>query len=789
MTLPSARRAVCPFFLVAALLAGAAAGAATTASVFGDRVPCADQDGVQFCQGSVATRIESFDGVPLDVNVTLPPADLDGPFPLIVELHGYGGAKSSGPSVDRALAGYAVLNYTARGFGESCGSEASRASDASLANPDVCAERGWVRLADARYEVRDTQYLAGLLADEGVAVPDKIGVTGASYGGGQSMILAALRSRVMLPDGSLVPWQSPNGLPMEIAAAAPLIPWSSLAESLVPAGRTLDYREANPYGTRTGILKDSWVSALYLGGLLTGFYAPSGADPEADLPAWNAFLKGGEPYDGVPLAEEMLGEITAHHSAYTIDDSVAPAPLFIYNAWTDDLFPADESIRFWRKVKAAHPDADIHLEFADFFGHPRAGLATGLGDVPDRIDQHFARHLKGTGDVLPEIETYTQACGSASVEGPYVASDWDALHPGEVRLRTRKDQRFDQRGGDPDVSSLLNPLVGGPCRTAPAVDDANSATYRLPAATGLGYTLLGAPTVIADLEVSGSFAQVAARLWDVAPDGTQTLVSHALYRPRSDNAGPQVFQLHPNGWRFAGGHVPKLELLGQSPPYGREASGAFTVTVKRLELRLPVAELPGGDAVEEPAPAVLPPDTPEPGDTGVPACAAAPRDDCAGSTGGSLRVEGAADPGQERLLWKWRGAAAGFGDPTATTAFHLCVYDGGDALVSSAALPAGGTCARGRGERSCWRKRGRSFAYADAAATSDGLRSVSLRRSRSGKARIAVRAGGPDLEVPSLPLALPTRVQLIGSAGTCWEAEFDAPARRNDASGFRGSAR
>jgi hypothetical protein len=31
------------------------------------------------------------------------------------------------------------------------------------------------------------------------------------------------------------------------------------------------------------------------------------------------------------------------------------------------------------------------------------------------------------------------------------------------------------------------------------------ASYRLPAATGEGYTLLGSPTVIADLSVTGSY--------------------------------------------------------------------------------------------------------------------------------------------------------------------------------------------------------------------------------------------------------------------------------------------
>ena len=33
---------------------------------------CVPQDGVRFCAGSVATRVPSFDRVPLDVNVTLP---------------------------------------------------------------------------------------------------------------------------------------------------------------------------------------------------------------------------------------------------------------------------------------------------------------------------------------------------------------------------------------------------------------------------------------------------------------------------------------------------------------------------------------------------------------------------------------------------------------------------------------------------------------------------------------------------------------------------------------------
>src|SRR5262245_19678368 len=453
-------------FLVATLLGASTAPAAVVGSVFGGRVACALQEGVQLCAGGPGARVETWDGVPLDANVTLPPSSMTGPFPLIVDIHGWGVGKTAAPFVERALDGYVVLSHSARGFQGSCGLPETRGTDPTLADPDACTKRGWVRLADVRYEARDTQYLAGLLADEGLVIPDKIGVTGASYGGGQSMILAALRNRVMLPDGTLVPWRSPGGLPMTIAAAAPLIQWSDLAEALTPAGRTLDFRVDNPYGHRAGIRKESWNTVLYTAGNGTGFYAPPGADPDADLTAWNARLSQGEPYDGDPMLEHVLDEITRHHSAYYVDDTVTPAPLFIYNAWTDDLFPADETVRFWRRTRARHPDADISLHFANGFGHPRAALGGNIARVNERVRQFFARHLQGAdGPVLPALETFTQGCNGTPEAGPFTAADWDAIHPGEVRFASAAAHRFDQAGGAKATATALNPLGGGPCRT------------------------------------------------------------------------------------------------------------------------------------------------------------------------------------------------------------------------------------------------------------------------------------------------------------------------------------
>jgi hypothetical protein len=740
--------AVCPAHRTAA---------ATVASLFGGRLPCVARDGVQFCQGGLGARVESFDGVPLDVDVTLPPADQDGPFPLIVDLHGWGLAKTDVPFVDRATAGYVVVSYTARGFGQSCGTAASRATDATLSAPDVCAKRGWIRLADARYEAHDTQHLAGLLADGGLVIPDRVGVTGASYGGGQSLILGALHDRIMQPDGTLVAWKSPGGLDMTIAAAAPLIPWSDLAQALTPNGRTLDYLVDNPYGMRAGVQKKSWEDLLY--GLGVGFYyAPAGADPEADLPAWHARISQGEPYDGDPLLEFALDQLTRRHSAYYIDDSVAPAPLFIYNSFTDDLFPGDEALRFWRKVHAHHPEAEIFVRLEDGFGHPRASLASSP-QVNQRVEDFFARYLKQE-DVPPPppFETFSQACGGSTRLGPFTGSDWDAVRHGEVRLSDAEARTFASTGGGAAAAAADDPLAGGPCRVIAATDDPGAATYHFAAAAGAGYTLMGAPTIVADIAVSGSFAQIVGRLWDVDGNGKQALVSHAIYRPRSDNLGPQVIQLHPNGWHFAAGHVPKLELVGQSAPYGHPAVGSFTVTVRNLELRLPVVESPDGGAVTATVEPVSPPADPEPPDAGVPSCGDAPATDCQASRSGRLKWK------KGMLVWNWAknaSTARSLGVPDATTAYRLCVWDASSRLATSIAIPAGGECTRKK-TVPCWTKERAGFRYVDRAGVSDGVQLLDL---GARKRKVALRLRAEHAGSSTGPL----RAQLRNAVGGCWE--------------------
>lgn len=580
---------------VAALILALAAPASADVQPFGT-LSCTPREGVRYCEGSTATRVKTWDGVPLDADVTLP-ASGDSNLPLVVLLHGWGGHKAGfSDAKPWAERGYAVIAYTARGFGESCGSASSRAAD-----PAGCA-KGWVHLADIRFEARDTQYLSGLLADEGIADPQRVGVTGISYGGGQTLELATLRDRVMQTDGSLVPWTSPQKhLPMTIAAAAPVVPWSDLVYSLLPNGRTLDYRLTGPTDDLSpiGVMKQSYVNGLYASGEANGYYAPPGVDPGADLRTWFARISAGEPYDGDPQAQSIADEIAHHHSAYYLylDHGGTPAPLLISNGFTDDLFPVDEGLRYANRVQADRPGSTVAQLYFDY-GHPRGqNKQADIDRLRSSIYSWFDRYVKGdtTATPLHGVEALTQTCpSSAPSGGPFDAPTWAGLHPGEVRFASNAPQDVTPGAENLQTGAAIDPVAGqGACAHVSAADEMGTAVYQLPAAKD-GYTLLGAPTVIANLRVSGSGSELAARLWDVAPDNTQTLVARSVYRV--DSGGQVVFQLHPNGWRFEPGHRAKLQLLSQDAPYARPSNIQQPIRVGSLELRLPVHEAPGSAA-------------------------------------------------------------------------------------------------------------------------------------------------------------------------------------------------
>ena len=613
-------RSVAPVAIVAglvalALLAVPAARAAYPTDVFGGDVACATEAStgdVRLCSGPTTT----WDGVTkIDVNVILPPAPTsgpDGPYPLIGYFHGWGGSKiglGDSKTQEWAEDGYAVFSMSDRGWGKSCG-----ATDPDKLLPK-CAE-GYNHLMDSRYEVRDAQHLISVLADEGAAIPNRIGSTGYSYGGGLSMALAALRDRTMLPDGSLVPWKSPAGTQMELAAAVPQWPWTDMAYALMPNGRTLDYVADAPYlgpdgKAPIGVMKSSFVTGLYGLGLAASNYAPPGTDPDADLTGWYALVSSGEPYESKPLAVDIVDEVTTHHSSYYIDHSRPPAPLLIQNGWNDDLFPVEEAIRFYNRTRTEYPGDPISLYLMDD-GHQRSQNKEADRDAFRlRQDAWFDHYLKGIGPApTSSVEALTTKCGGPS-EGPHAAANWNELSPGEIRLDGTAAQTIAPAAGDPTINQKFDPIAGGgACETASGADQAGAANYRLEPAPAGGFTLMGSPTVIADISAPGGQSSIAARLLDVTPGEpeTEALVTRGIVRP-GEGGEEFVFQLHPQGYKFEEGHVAKLELLPNDAPHSRPSNAQTPIEVENLELRLPVLEKPGegGGIVQPPKPPVIPP--------------------------------------------------------------------------------------------------------------------------------------------------------------------------------------
>ncbi|MGX6448131.1 CocE/NonD family hydrolase, partial [Patulibacter sp. S7RM1-6] len=647
------KRAIPALGAVAAALAFAPAARADVPAVFTDAptpVACTTQAsdatvpngsggtldvaGQRWCgQSAPATStVPTWDGTRIDVQVVLPPAQAgrtDGDYPVVGVFHGYGGEKlpaSNATDVQRWVQrGYAVFSMTDRGFGASCGARVATPKPADCAN-------GYIHLMSNAYEVRDAQHLLGVLADEGVIDPQRIGATGGSYGGGIALQLGALKNRIELPDGTLRPWTSPKGTAMRIAATAPEYGWSDLATALQPNGSTLDYAANNSYrgpkGTRRfGVMKYTWNTTLFTGGQQSGYYAPRNTDPTANIAGWFDTNLTGGPYDGQPRVAEQLAELP-HHGAAATDASEAPAPALISNGWNDDLFPVDEAVRYYNAVRRNHPDAPISMVHLDF-GHPNRSASPSMSStLPDIAalraaeEQWFAHYVAGTGtapaNAVGGVTAVTSACSTdAPARGTrYSAATWAALSPGEVRVTAAAEQTI-APGAAPATTysaeppSAANPSPKSPtvCTSGPGADTAGAAVVETEPAPAGGYTLLGAPTIVADLTVRGANDQVVGRLLDVAPDETERLIARGTYRPVNVGAtSRQVFQLHPQAWNVAEGHVLKLELLTQDYPYALRATGQNPVGVANVDLRLPTHDAPGaaGGLVTAPAADVLP---------------------------------------------------------------------------------------------------------------------------------------------------------------------------------------
>ena len=170
---------------------------------------------------------------PVDICFTLfrpAGATKDHPVPMVLHSHGWGGSRTTDPSAFSYLtdAGFGVLSFDQRGFGESGG-------HAYIENPDV--------------EGKDVQKIVDLVAAQDWVPKQKpgdpvLGAIGGSYGGGYQFVgaFSELRDRGATRFDALVPE----------------ITWHSLTQSLFPQG----------------VPRTEWASALTAAALPTDALPP-----------------------------------------------------------------------------------------------------------------------------------------------------------------------------------------------------------------------------------------------------------------------------------------------------------------------------------------------------------------------------------------------------------------------------------------------------------------------------------------------------------------------------------
>jgi acetyl esterase/lipase len=540
--------------------------------------------------------VRTFDGTPLDVTVTLPGKPRKKPLPLIAFLHGfladkteYLSATKNGTGADRganayktvhwnnvwfASRGYAVLNYSHRGHGNS---------------------GGQIELASKEFEVRDAQYLTGLLADAGPSLarinPRRVGVIGSSYGGGMAWMLLTTRRSPSLEYGT---WRSPRGRLLKLAALVPTYTWTDLLYSLAPSGRHLS-SGVDPATARdpTGIAKQT---------LLDGFLATAGNRLPQRTYAWLARVNAGEPYDepSDPLIPEAKQALTNDRSAYyqggyfaaLHNHKVRRVPVLAGQGWTDPIFPPIEALRMYHRLRKDSPGYPIQLYLGDF------EHLTALAKVPDLARLHalgnrlLDRYLKRRGRRPRfDVRAAVTSCDPKAF-GPVVrARRWGALAHRRLtfQLGGPKQTTSKLAGG---AGAFADPVLvstqrGRGCITAGTDSSAGTAVYNF--SVPKGTTIMGLPRLKLTYRSTAPDFELNSRLWDVTKDGSRTLVTRGAYRG-GPSLGPAkiVYEMFGNAWRVKAGHRLQLELLQDDSTFLRADNVPSTVTIENLGLELPV---------------------------------------------------------------------------------------------------------------------------------------------------------------------------------------------------------
>ncbi len=475
--------------------------------------------------------------VDLDARLFLP-RDRSGPVPAVLLAHGFGGSKNSVRDDAEAIAerGYAVLTWTAQGFGRSGG-------QIHLNSPD--------------YEVRDAARLLDWLAARpeirtDAAGDPRVAVVGGSYGGALALMLAGQDARV--------------------DAIVPSITWHDLSKVFL---------QQSADTTATGVFKKGWAG-LFFGNGAAASESATGTGAEADGADAPEAGGAGAPEAGGAGAQQLadLDPACGRFAADVCAAYLSLATTGVPDQATLDLLRKSSPVGVLDKIKAPtlliQGEVDTLFPLSEADANARGIAATGTpvrvawftgghdGGEGPQTDQDRTRfltaqwldhYLKGEGDAPSDSFTYSRVAGFSALDRDLVTNGYSTpAYPGlggtgttRIDLAGPAQQVANPPNGNPAaLSSLpgaggrLSSLLAGVAADIPG----QYAAFRS-APLGTAVEVAGAPTVQLRAASPTGEATLFVKLYDVDQNGVETLSAGLVAPVRLTGLPASIDQARP----------------------------------------------------------------------------------------------------------------------------------------------------------------------------------------------------------------------------------------------------
>ncbi|MDQ1605041.1 MAG: hypothetical protein QOE01_2886 [Actinomycetota bacterium] len=496
------------------------------------------------------------------------------PAPAILTTNGFGGSKDDQADTGQAFAkrGYVVLSYSGLGFGGSgCKITLDDPDWDGKAAKQLVTFLGGGKAATDGTKVGYVRHDSVAHDGRSYAHDPRVGMVGGSYGGQVQFAVAGIDPRV--------------------DTIVPIITWNDLSYSLAP--NNTDF--ARGVTTRTpGTEKVGWTSLFFGVGIEDGVQYAA-IDPSRDVGCPNfadqaCTAKAEMDALGYPTADTTA---FARHASVTSYLSRIRIPTLLAQGENDTLFDLQEGVATYRSLRAqGTPVKMIWQSWGHSGGTPAPGeldmAHPGQSYEGQRVADWFAHYLKGSSvstgprfayfrDWVPYTGIASPAYGTSSAypvgsrQSLYL-SGTDTLTPQLSAVQSGDATYANLAGETPTSYTEISALQGNPVPddVTPPYDAPGTYAAWSTAPLASPVVSVGVPTlrlrlssaVAEQTQTSGPAGQLLlfAKIYDVAPDGTKTLV-HRLISPTRvpDVTKPVTVALPGVAHRYGAGH--RIEVV------------------------------------------------------------------------------------------------------------------------------------------------------------------------------------------------------------------------------------